>query len=54
MVNVLKFQTFYSILFVPKFCFLCSCFLTMVLLNPVRLTYANNVDPDQLASEKAN
>ena len=26
-VNVLKFRTLYSILFQPKFCFLCSCFL---------------------------
>ena len=26
-VNVLKFQTLYSLLFWPKFCFLCTCFL---------------------------
>ena len=26
-VNVLKFRTLYSILFWPKFCFLCSYFL---------------------------
>ena len=26
-VNVLKIRTLYSILFLPKFCFLCSCFL---------------------------
>ena len=26
-VNVLKFRTLYSLLFWPKFCFLCTCFL---------------------------
>ena len=26
-VNILKFQTLYSILFWPKFCILCNCFL---------------------------
>ena len=26
-INVLKFQTLYSILFWPKFCFVCSCLL---------------------------
>ena len=30
-VKVLKFRTLYSILFWPKFCFLCSCFLKYLL-----------------------
>ena len=29
-------------------------FLTLVLLNPGMSCFANNVDPDQLASEEAN
>ena len=40
-VNVLKFRTFYSIPFLPKFCFLCN--------NGM----ANIIDPDQTASSGA-
>ena len=28
--------------------------LTLVLLNPIFLAFANSVDPDQLASEETN
>ena len=41
--NVLKFRTFYSVLFWPKFCFLCRSFLKIL------SGMANNVDPDQTA-----
>ena len=41
MVNVLKIQTLYSLLFWPKSCFLCTCFLKILSGK------ANSVDPDQ-------
>ena len=41
MINVLKFQTLYSILFSPKFCFSCTCFLKYL------VEMANSVDPNQ-------
>ena len=44
-VNVLKFRTLYSILFWPKFCFLCSGFILS--------GKANSVDPDQTAPSGA-
>ena len=47
MVNVLKFQTLYSISFLPKFCFLFELFLKILSEN------ANSVDPDQTAPEGA-
>ena len=43
MVIVLQFQTLYSMLFRPKFCFLCSSFLKYL------VEMANSVDPDQTA-----
>ena len=43
MVNVLKFQTLYSILFWPKFCFF------MHLFHRILSGMATNVDPDQTA-----
>ena len=45
MVNILKFQTLYSILYWLEFCFLCSCFFKML------SGMANNVDPDQTGPE---
>ena len=47
LVNVLKFLTLYEIpyFFLPKFCFLCSCFLKYL------MGMANSVDPDQTAQE---
>ena len=39
LLNVLKFWTLYSILFVPKFCFLCSCILIYL-----HIGMANTVD----------
>ena len=41
-VNVLKFQTLYSILFWPTFCFLCVVF-------KILSGMANSIDPDQTA-----
>ena len=43
MVNVLKFQTLYSILFWPKFCFFIHLLLKML------SGMANSVDPDKTA-----
>ena len=47
MVNVLKFQTLYFILFWPKFCFLMQLFLKKF------SRMANSVDPDQTAPSGA-
>ena len=46
-VNILKFQTLYSILFWPKFCFFMQSFLKIL----SRMT--NSVDPDQAAPSGA-
>ena len=46
-VNVLKFQTLYSILILSKFCFIMQLFLKI--LNGK----ANSVDPDQTAPSGA-
>ena len=45
-VNVLKFRTLYSVLFWPKLCFLCTCFLKY-------LVEWHSVDPDQTAPSGA-
>ena len=42
MVNVLKFLTLYSIIFLPKFCILCNHFLKKL----IRITKSS--DPDQM------
>ena len=42
MVNVLKFRTLYSILFLSKFCFLCRTLFLKILSR-----MANSVDPYQ-------
>ena len=49
-----QIRTLYLKYFGPKFCFLFSYFLTLVLLKPDIPCFANSVDPDQLASEEAN
>ena len=41
-------DSFYAVLFI-----LHKIFLTLVLLNPDNPVFANNVDPDQLASKEA-
>ena len=47
MVNVQKFQTLYFILFSPKFCFLCTCWLK------IHCEMTNSLDPDQTAPSGA-
>ena len=47
-VNVLKFQTFYFLLFWPKF-----CFLLMQLFLKILSGMAKSVDPDQAAPSGA-
>ena len=47
MVNVLEFPTLYSILFLPKVCFLCTGLLKIL------SGMANSVDPDQTAPSGA-